>query len=231
MNATKPNTTNKMRAILVNWMVQVHRRLCLQPDTLFIAIEIVDRFLEIKTVHSGNLQLLGAVALMLAAKYGEVGPAPVDTLIGLATNQYPRAHVLRMERLVFAQIAFNVAFPTVYLFMTQALQVTGATTKGRYTARYIAELTLMEYRVLQYPPSLIGATCVFLAVQILANGAEQWTPALGEYSQWKLPAVEECAECLRAVCGAAPHPLRHAVRDKFSLPEYNEIAKIFPVLF
>jgi len=26
-------------------------------------------------------------SLMLAAKYGEVGPAPVDTLIGLATNQ------------------------------------------------------------------------------------------------------------------------------------------------
>ena len=37
---------DKMRAILVDWLIEVHSKFKLRKETLFITINIIDRFLE-----------------------------------------------------------------------------------------------------------------------------------------------------------------------------------------
>jgi G2/mitotic-specific cyclin-B, other len=36
----------KMRAILIDWLIEVHLKFKLLPETLFLTINIIDRFLE-----------------------------------------------------------------------------------------------------------------------------------------------------------------------------------------
>ena len=48
----------KMRAILIDWLVEVHQKFKLLPDTLFLTINIIDRFLQKKAVTRKNLQLV-----------------------------------------------------------------------------------------------------------------------------------------------------------------------------
>lgn len=62
----------KMRTILVDWLIEVHHRFELMPETLYLAINLIDRFLSVKTVPRRELQLLGISAMLIAAKYEEI---------------------------------------------------------------------------------------------------------------------------------------------------------------
>ena len=47
-----------MRAILVDWLVEVHLKFKLMPETLFLTVNLIDRFLEARQVTRKNLQLV-----------------------------------------------------------------------------------------------------------------------------------------------------------------------------
>jgi hypothetical protein len=229
MSRIQQDINEKMRVILTDWIVDVHLKFKLQPETLFIAVEIIDRFLDKKVVSRQKLQLVGVVAMLLAAKYEEIYPPEVKDFIYISANTYSRDDILRMERLMFATLDFNLTFPTLHVFLKRALQVSDADIRTQNTAQFLAELSLMEYRMLQHPPSLIGASCVYVANKILLQ--EPWTRTLEHYTQWKLPDVERCAADLQMICQAAPGQKTQAVRKKFTYPKYGEVTKLIPATF
>jgi hypothetical protein len=64
--------TVTMRAILVDWLVEVHMKFRLVPETLYLCINILDRYLSIVDVERSKLQLVGVTALFIACKYEEI---------------------------------------------------------------------------------------------------------------------------------------------------------------
>ena len=48
---------DKMRAILIDWLVEVHLKFKLMPETLFLTHNLIDRFLSKKVVTRKNLQV------------------------------------------------------------------------------------------------------------------------------------------------------------------------------
>ena len=61
-----------MRGILTDWLVQVHVRFRLMPETLFLCINIIDRFLSVRVVSLAKLQLVGITCLFITAKVEEI---------------------------------------------------------------------------------------------------------------------------------------------------------------
>lgn len=45
----------KMRAILVDWLVEVHMKFKLLPETLYVTVNLIDRYLELEQVHRSKL--------------------------------------------------------------------------------------------------------------------------------------------------------------------------------
>lgn len=74
---TQTEINEKMRSILVDWLVDVHVKFDLSPETLYLTINIIDRFLSLKTIPRRELQLLGVSALLIASKYEEIWPPQV----------------------------------------------------------------------------------------------------------------------------------------------------------
>lgn len=74
---SQPEINESMRAILVDWLIDVHRKFELSPETLYLTINIVDRFLAIKIVSRRELQLVGISAMLMASKYEEIWPPEV----------------------------------------------------------------------------------------------------------------------------------------------------------
>ena len=64
--------TWEMRQTLVDWLLQVHLRYHMLPGTLWIAINIIDRFLTKCVVSMAKLQLVGVTAIFIASKYEEI---------------------------------------------------------------------------------------------------------------------------------------------------------------
>ena len=61
-----------MRAILVDWIIEVHLKFKLLPETLFITVNLIDRYLSIINIKRNNLQLVGVTAMFIASKYEEI---------------------------------------------------------------------------------------------------------------------------------------------------------------
>ena len=73
----------QMRQTLVDWLLQVHLRYHLLPETLWIAVNIVDRFLTKRVVSLMKLQLVGVAAMFIAAKYEEILAPSVDDVVSM----------------------------------------------------------------------------------------------------------------------------------------------------
>lgn len=63
----QPDITTEMRAILVDWLVEVGEEYKLRTETLYLAVNYLDRFLSCMSVLRGKLQLVGTAAILLAA--------------------------------------------------------------------------------------------------------------------------------------------------------------------
>jgi len=73
----QPQVTPAMRAILMDWLVEVQQNFELHHETLYIAVKLTDRFLEHEPIEKERLQLLGATAVLVASKYEVIGDAAV----------------------------------------------------------------------------------------------------------------------------------------------------------
>uniref|UniRef100_A0A804J722 Cyclin-like domain-containing protein n=1 Tax=Musa acuminata subsp. malaccensis TaxID=214687 RepID=A0A804J722_MUSAM len=112
----------KMRAILIDWLIEVHYKFELMEETLFLTVNIIDRFLARQTVVRKKLQLVGVTAMLLACKYEEVSVPVVEDLVLISDRAYTRDEILEMERLILNTLQFNMSVPTPYVFMRRFLK-------------------------------------------------------------------------------------------------------------
>ena len=83
-----------MRAILVDWLIDVHQKFKLLSETLFLAVNIIDRFLSIRLINRNKLQLIGVTAAMIATKYEEIYPPTVKDWVYITDNAYKKEEIL-----------------------------------------------------------------------------------------------------------------------------------------
>lgn len=83
-----------MRAILVDWIIEVHLKFKLLPETLFVTVSLIDRFLEKQVVSRTKLQLVGVTAMLIASKYEEIYAPEVRDFVFITDNAYSRSEIL-----------------------------------------------------------------------------------------------------------------------------------------
>merc|ERR1711968_84993 len=118
-----------MRGILIDWLVEVHLKVKMNPETLYLTVSIIDRFLEKKSLARNKLQLLGVTALFLAAKYEEIFSPETRDMVFITDSAYTRDEILRMESTILQVLDFQLTVPTPYVFLNRFLKVSSANTK------------------------------------------------------------------------------------------------------
>lgn len=222
----KQNYVNaKMRAILIDWLIDVHKKYKLRPETLFLAVGIVDRFLEHRVTARRHLQLVGVTALLIAAKFEELYPPGVADFVYVTDKAYTKDEVLRMEVSILTVLDFRVCRPTAMHFLERYQRVHGCTEAHRDLAHYLLELTLIDYKMVKYSPSHVAAAAVLLSNKLLRK-QPAWTPAAVRHTRFSEQMLKECAKeiCL-LLEQAETNPLQ-AVRKKFSQLKYHAVAKL-----
>merc|ERR1711939_1145221 len=89
-----------MRAILVDWLVEVHSKYRLQDEALWLTVQIVDRYLQTTQVMRNRLQLIGVAAMLIAAKFEEIHPPEVRDFAYITDNTYSKLEILDMEAVI-----------------------------------------------------------------------------------------------------------------------------------
>lgn len=88
----------KMRSILIDWLIEVHLKFKLVPESLYLTVNLIDRYLEREQVNRQKLQLVGVTAMLIACKYEEIYPPIVKDFVYITDNAYTKEEILDMER-------------------------------------------------------------------------------------------------------------------------------------
>ncbi|XP_026433871.1 G2/mitotic-specific cyclin-2-like [Papaver somniferum] len=158
----------KMRVILVDWLIEVHYKFELMDETLFLMVNIIDRFLARQIVERKKLQLVGITAMILSCKYEEVSVPVVDDLILISDKDYTRKEVLSMEKSIVNTLKFNMSVPTSYVFIAWI---------GRFLellSFFLIDLSLVDHDMLRLPPSLLAVAAIY-AAQFTLNRTRHWS--------------------------------------------------------
>ena len=84
----QPDINNSMRAILVDWLVEVAEEYKLSQDTLYLAVNYIDRFLSSMVVLRKKLQLVGTACMLIASKLEEIYPPEVAEFVYITDDTY-----------------------------------------------------------------------------------------------------------------------------------------------
>lgn len=239
----QPELNTSMRSILVDWIVEVHMNFRLLPATLYLAVNIIDRFLSRQRVQRNKLQLVGVTSLLIACKYEEIYPPEVRDCVYITDRAYTRQEVLDMEAEIVRVLGFRLTVPTGHPFLTRFFHICKATDTVKHLSSYYMERLLQEHSALQHKPSLLAATAIALALtnpdrtNYDATRHTQQQPvslslaALLTYSGYSLENIKEAAELFEARVGqqGASQGRRNlvAVRRKFDSARFFNVSRIF----
>ncbi|KAK3903324.1 cyclin-like protein [Staphylotrichum tortipilum] len=207
-----------MRSVLMDWLVQVHHRFCLLPETLFLTVNCIDRFLSVKVVSLGKLQLVGATALFVAAKYEEINCPSVQEIVFMVDSGYCVDEILKAERFMLSMLHFELGWPGPMSFLRRISKADDYDLETRTLAKYFLEITIMDERFVSCPPSYLSAGAHFISRLFLGKG--DWTPFHVHYSGYTLSQLKPLVKMLFECC---QNPRKHhgAVYDKYATPKYK----------
>jgi len=109
---TQNEINEQMRAILIDWIIEVHFQFNLRQETLYMTISIIDTYLSFHFISRKELQLLGIACLLISCKSQEIYYPQQNKFIEVTDGAYTKEDMLKMENDILKKLNFNIVYPT-----------------------------------------------------------------------------------------------------------------------
>ena len=105
---SKQNDINeKMRMILIDWLIEVHLKFKLLPETLFLTINFIDRYLQNNQTPRDKLQLIAVSSLL----------PEISSFVYITDNAYTKEEILNYEIKILGDLEYDITYPTSLRFL------------------------------------------------------------------------------------------------------------------
>ena len=214
---------HRMRAILIDWLIDVHLKYKMVPQTMYISVNLIDRYLSKNETNRIKLQLVGVASMFIATKYEEIYPPELKDFVYITDNAYNKSDVLEMESKMLNSLNFDITFPTQCSFLEMFGKKLNLDKKTFNLAWFLMELSLIHYKMLKFKMSQIAASAILIAIKALNYFAKIDFEKNTGYSE---NSLQECIKEINNIyIYNATHSLQ-AIRKKFLSKKYDEVAKI-----
>jgi len=223
--SSQVDINEKMRGILVDWLVEVHYMFKLLPETLFLGISIIDRFLSLKPITRDVLQLVGITSMLVASKYEEIYAPECNDFVYISDGAYTKQQILLMEQTILNTLNFNITHPSALHFLRRYSKAGGSDYTLHTICKYLIEVVLIDVKFLKYPPSLQAAASVYLG-RAMTGKSPLWTSTLEHYSTYSEVQVRESALDMNELLKKSTNSSLKAIRKKYSSPKFGQVADL-----
>jgi len=225
----------KMRSVLVEWLVEVHQQFSLLQETLYLSVCILDRYMQVNAekVQRKQLQLVGVTAMFIAAKYEEMYAPEIGDFVYITDNAYTPSQIREMEIKIMSVLKFDLGRPLPLHFLRRNSKAGQVDATAHTMAKYVMELTLLEYRFAHVLPSEVAAAALAFSLKALDVEerplSEIWNNTLEYYSQYSLEdisqLVQDVATMVLTTTRAPEKAKLLAIRKKYSNKKFGKIAE------
>jgi len=225
-------TSDKMRAVLVDWLVEVQIQFKLLQETLFLTVNTIDRFLAVegKDVHRSRLQLVGVAAMFLISKIEEVYAPAVSDFVYITDNAYTEAEIRHMELKIIRALDFDLCQPISLNFLRRYSKAGDVDVLQHSLAKYTLEVCLLDYNLVSIPGSLLASSSLCMSLLLLDPSTSMdtvWTPTLEFYSGYTAEAVLEVVTKLATNMVKMNRSNKlQAVRNKYKSGKFMKVADL-----
>ncbi|KAJ3003164.1 G2/mitotic-specific cyclin [Thoreauomyces humboldtii] len=227
METVQNSVTWQQREVLVDWLIEISHCISIQPETLFTAVNILDRFMSQRAVSEKKLQLVGLAALFIACKYEEVQAPAIKTLLYYTDGAVSYDSLLAAERYILkvlrfgimASLCFRLSYPSPMSFLRRCSKADDYDQTTRILAKYFMEITLLDHIFLSTHPSKVAAAAMYLARDATRKG--EWSDVLNFYSGYTEDELYPVVEDMRSYLQKGPS---RALFKKYSSKRYNKAA-------
>ncbi|XP_031133390.1 G2/mitotic-specific cyclin-B1 [Sander lucioperca] len=218
--------TGNMRAILIDWLVQVSLKFRLLQETMYMTVGVIDRFLQDHPVPKKQLQLVGVTAMFLASKYEEMYPPEISDFAYVTDRAYTTAQIRDMEMTILRTLKFQLGRPLPLQFLRRASKIYEVTAEQHTLAKYLLELTMVDYDMVHFPPSMVASAALALTLKILDAG--EWDVTLQHYMDYTAESlIPVMAHIAKNVVKVNDGQTKHlAIKGKYSTSKQMRIATI-----
>eukprot|EP00268_Persea_americana_P039767 TRINITY_DN39402_c1_g1_i1.p1 TRINITY_DN39402_c1_g1~~TRINITY_DN39402_c1_g1_i1.p1 ORF type:complete len:446 (+),score=112.40 TRINITY_DN39402_c1_g1_i1:271-1608(+) len=219
---------DRMRSILVDWLIEVHNKFELMPETLYLTVHIIDQYLSMRTVLRRELQLVGVSAMLIASKYEEIWAPEINDFVCITDMAYTREGILRMEKSILNELAWSLTVPTPYVFLVRFLKAAKSDKEMEDMVFFYAELALMQYSMMiTHCPSMIAASAVY-AAQCTLKKSSLWSETLRHHTGFTETQIIDCVKLLLRYHSSAADGKLKVVYRKYSSPDRSAVALLPP---
>lgn len=136
--------------------------------------------------------------------------------------------MLGMEKSILKQLKFRLNLPTPYVFMLRFLKAAHSDKKLEHLAFYLIELCLVEYKALEFKPSLLCASALYVA-RCTLQMSPAWTPLLIRHARYEVSQIRVCAEMILRFHKAARLGQLKVTYEKYMGSDLGCVAAIKPL--
>ena len=239
---TQPEINEKMRAILIDWLIDVNNKFNFTEETLYLAINIIDTYLSLKKIKRCNLQLLGVTALFISCKQNEIIFRRLKEYAYITDNAYNEQDILNMENDIFQTLEFNILFPSALTFFEILCHNFGILDKENKDDKKNLEFNLGKFLIesfymsdtsLKYYASTIACSAMYIVMKFfkMKNYQVCYDKNLFNIKE-KITKnntsniIKECAKEIYSFIGELSKNNLNASIRNFSNEKYGNITKL-----
>ena len=221
----------KMRSILVDWIIDVHFKFGFTDETLFMTISIIDRYLSVEQIARSKFQLLGITALMIACKHEEIDLPKIDDFIYITDNAYVKNEVIKMENDVLSKLNFSFLYPSPIKFFEYLSLHFNFSKKLHMMGKYLMESFLLDVKNAKYKPSIISCACSYIVMKFfkMPNYHESYNKKYYNFDNMEKYSESNIKECAKDIClfvDNINNTNYQGCFKKYSKPEQEKVAII-----
>lgn len=221
--------TPRIRARLIDWLVDIQNDFQLEHESLYMAVKLVDQYLMRKSVLKQNLELLYLTSIFISVKF-DYRPnfLTISELVQEFGGRYNRKQVINFEIDILRTLNFEIRFPLSYGFLRRYARCTTSSLQTLTLARYILESSLMEYEMIDILESKMAAASLLLAFKMLSLDMS-WGETAEYYTGYKETDLDSLVGQLNEMISKPPDRKTNAIRRKYSNEVFMSVATIAPL--
>ncbi|OJJ46953.1 hypothetical protein ASPZODRAFT_65685 [Penicilliopsis zonata CBS 506.65] len=206
-----------MRPYLLDFLIEAHTAFQLLPATLFLTINLLDRYCARRVVYKRHYQLVGCAALLIAAKYGDKKDRvpTIKELKSMCCSLYDDDMFIQMEWHVLQTIGWTVGHPTPDTFLQMAVMDTPYDPEVEHLALYILEISLFHREFVSKRSADLARAALALSRCILNRPLPRQTDWASQYDSLTLVSLSQYL-----------HQPSQVLSRKYSSAHYSRVSKL-----
>ena len=221
-SSTQKDISFKHRNMVIDWLLEVHFRFKLNEETLYLCVNLIDRYLSIVPVKTSELQLVGITCLLIATKFEEIYPPEIRDLEYITDGSCKYQDIINKEREILSVLNFDILTVYSYTLLKRIHFISTTPIKVFHLALYVLECSFFDENSFEFDDFIKALGALYLSKAILL-GKFKFPSVLTNLITDNKRMIKSFIKSIVKLIPSLQGKKLSSVQKKFKTEQYNHV--------